>query len=145
MSRFAYSIFCDDIRHEVNGKTSLMGVYQGSLLLQEFPAMLPKLCVVMHVVSHRDNLVKNITFKGILDDSEIFAITLDEAQLQAGAEMAVDLPNIQTKQIQAIGLLTPITFEKPCSLKILIEADGEPIDCAGLEIMEAPSGMQIIS
>src|SRR5436305_181014 len=33
-----FAIFCDDVRHEVNGKQILIGVYVGSIVLQSFPA-----------------------------------------------------------------------------------------------------------
>src|SRR5262245_47170442 len=38
-----YTIFCDDIRQEVAGKTSYIGVYQDSLITNApFPMALPK-------------------------------------------------------------------------------------------------------
>jgi hypothetical protein len=39
-------IFCDDIRHEITGKVSLIGAYAGIMFVQgNFPVTLPKLCV----------------------------------------------------------------------------------------------------
>lgn len=40
------AIFCDDIRHEIGGKISLIGIYGPKLFVREFPAVLPKLCVM---------------------------------------------------------------------------------------------------
>lgn len=34
-------IFCDDIRQESNGKFILIGIYQGTLLTQSMPLMVP--------------------------------------------------------------------------------------------------------
>ena len=34
----AYALLCDDIRKELSGKDILVGVYTGSLLVQNFPA-----------------------------------------------------------------------------------------------------------
>jgi hypothetical protein len=43
---FGNSIFCDDIRQEVNAKQSLMGVYPQVISIQgTFPFALPKLCI----------------------------------------------------------------------------------------------------
>ena len=42
---FAWSIFCDDIRQEIGGKPSFMGVYYGAMYVPQFPIMLPKFCV----------------------------------------------------------------------------------------------------
>jgi hypothetical protein len=42
---FAVSIFCDDIRQEIGGKLSFMGVYYGAMYVPQFPIILPKFCV----------------------------------------------------------------------------------------------------
>src|ERR1700730_6660205 len=42
---FAVSIFCDDIRQEIGGKLSFMGVYYGAMYVPQFPINLPKFCV----------------------------------------------------------------------------------------------------
>ncbi len=39
------SVFCDDIRHEVGEKISLIGVYAADLVVPRMPITLPKLCV----------------------------------------------------------------------------------------------------
>lgn len=47
--RFMHSVMCDDIRQEIGGKISYMGIYGANILLPQFPFMLPKLCFVMNV------------------------------------------------------------------------------------------------
>ncbi len=39
---FGFSIFCDDIRYEMDGKTNFIGAYRGILFLEQLPAILPK-------------------------------------------------------------------------------------------------------
>lgn len=43
MGKIFYGIFCDDIRHEVTGKFTLVGCYSDHLLVAEVPTALPKL------------------------------------------------------------------------------------------------------
>jgi hypothetical protein len=44
---YGHVIFCDDVRREIDGKLTLVGVYNGNLtVFGGFPAVLPKLCVV---------------------------------------------------------------------------------------------------
>ena len=39
------TIFCDDIRYEINGKVTLVGVYAADMVLpNDFPVTLPKIC-----------------------------------------------------------------------------------------------------
>jgi hypothetical protein len=40
MDRHIQTVFCDDIRHEVGGKHSYIGVYSGKLFVPTFPATL---------------------------------------------------------------------------------------------------------
>src|SRR5215469_71646 len=41
-----HTVFCDDIRYEVSGKITLVGVYAGEMgFVGEFPVTLPKLCL----------------------------------------------------------------------------------------------------
>jgi hypothetical protein len=43
------SILCDDVRHEVGHKTSLMGIYDQDIIFDELPALLPKLCLFVRL------------------------------------------------------------------------------------------------
>ncbi len=42
-----YSIFCDDIRHENNGKQILIGLYNADMLIDAFPILLPTFQVLI--------------------------------------------------------------------------------------------------
>lgn len=43
---YGHTIFCDDVRQEIGGKTSLMGIYKGTLVVQgPAPVTLPRLCL----------------------------------------------------------------------------------------------------
>lgn len=46
--------FCDDIRQEVGGKTTLVGVYQEVLIPDEIPCIIPKLCIFMTIITEHD-------------------------------------------------------------------------------------------
>jgi len=43
--KYKYVLFCEDIRQEIGGKVSLMGVLGSKLLTQQFPIGFPKLCL----------------------------------------------------------------------------------------------------
>ena len=45
MNRQVFTTFCDDIRQEIGGKLSYMGVYSSDLYVGGFPITLPKFCV----------------------------------------------------------------------------------------------------
>ena len=46
---YGYSVFCDDVRQEVNAKQSFMGVYPNAMSIHgTFPASIPKLCISIY-------------------------------------------------------------------------------------------------
>ena len=52
---FGYTVFCEDVREELAGRKSYMGIFQGGLgLLTPPPATLMKLMVVVHYFEHVD-------------------------------------------------------------------------------------------
>ncbi|MDY6950872.1 MAG: hypothetical protein SWE60_05125 [Thermodesulfobacteriota bacterium] len=44
---FEYAIICDDIRHEMGDKFSLIGIYGSDIYVAQIPFLFPKLCVVV--------------------------------------------------------------------------------------------------
>lgn len=52
---YGSSIFCDDIRIEINAKHSFIGVYPHALSISgNFPAVLPKLCIATYLYEIND-------------------------------------------------------------------------------------------
>lgn len=68
-------ILCDDVRHEVGNKLSLMGVYGADLCISRLPAMLPHLCIVVML----EGIVKtfhDIQARVLLPDSQPLFLTI---------------------------------------------------------------------
>jgi hypothetical protein len=50
-SRFGHTIFCDDIRNEVDGKVTFVGVYSGTMIFgTPFPVQLPKFGIAVTLI-----------------------------------------------------------------------------------------------
>lgn len=56
-------IFCDDIRREIEGKTSLIGVNNSNQIIvkRKFPVFLPKICLWLTVKTAADAPFKSLT------------------------------------------------------------------------------------
>ena len=52
-------LFCEDIRQEVGGRVSLMGILGTKLYVQDFPLVFPKLCLFIEWGEVKENL--NVT------------------------------------------------------------------------------------
>jgi hypothetical protein len=70
---YGFTQFCDDIRQEVDGKISLIGVYGADLVLPDFPATILQLCIMIRFFEseqHSDMpLDLHIYFPGDADES----------------------------------------------------------------------------
>ncbi|MFZ5936617.1 DUF6941 family protein [Pseudomonas sp. HS6-2] len=144
MTRFAYSVFCDDIRNEINNKISMMGIFGSLMYLQTFPSVLPKLCAVITVSTPADKLFQSVSFKGTMDGNVIFDISLDEAQI---TEMRQNVGLIEVPKVieaKAVVVLSPLHLSGPTKIHVTVVADGEEIECSGLQISQPPEGMTII-
>jgi hypothetical protein len=65
------TVFCDDIREEVTGKKSLMGVYNGAMILGgAAPAIIQQLCILTTIRLDHEMLPKKFTVKIIFEDED---------------------------------------------------------------------------
>jgi len=101
-------IVCDDIREEVGGKHSLMGVFGGDIVLNELPGSI-FLAFYMQYFPDPDEQEKM---------SFAVRLLLNEEQLVSG-KFEVDPTKHKT-----INLVLPralVTFEKECDLRMLVK------------------------
>jgi len=144
MNRFAYSIFCDDIRYEVNNKCSFIGIIGTLMYVPSFPAVLPKLCVSVTASTPRDKPFKSLQFKGCFGETVLFDANLEEEQLNQMHQSAAQVDEAKGLFAQAMFVLSPFHIQEPGKIKITVLADGEDLECSGIQISAAPEGYQII-
>lgn len=135
--RYAHAVYCDDIRHEVGNKTSLIGLYSGQLGASEFPCALPKLCIVISVSTPKEEMFGSLSLTGSFSGTEIFRMEMDKEQIQVVIDQT---PKLQEEGkfflVQLMAILSPLQLEKPGKLTLDLLVDGEKLHCAGLEIIQ---------
>ena len=145
MNRFAYSIFCDDIRHEVNNKSSYIGIIGNLMYIPTLPAVLPKLCVSVSANTPHDQPFESLKIKGTLGETVLFDVDLDEEQLKQMHNQAVNqIDDAKGLAMQALFVMSPLHIQEPGKIKISVIADGVDLECNGMQISLAPEDMQII-
>lgn len=138
------SLFSDDIRHEIGGKVSYIGVYNSALMMPSFPANLSKLCVTVKLLNPPSEPFKEAIFR-VLKDEEILAegvITGEETHKfsqAAGTDDGID-PENRLMAIQSIFVFSPLVVEGPCILRVRVIVDGAELKGSGLRISAAPDG-----
>lgn len=121
-SRWMHVMYCDDLREEVGGKTSYMGVYDGKMLVREFPVMLPKLCVIATVSTpiHKPF--------GIL----LVSVHQDGRRISTARVSKDVLDNWDGDKFLFHFLFPNFRIESPCTLRV--ECTSSDIDADGFDI-----------
>jgi hypothetical protein len=66
---WGFSLFCDDIRVEVGGKLSVMGIYQSDMIFPadvSFPLTVPKFCILIKYFELLDAFSDDLEFRVFL-------------------------------------------------------------------------------
>lgn len=134
------AVFCDEIRIENNGKKIFIGVYSSAMLVDAFPATLPRLTVSLNLLLSSNRHPKDslrfvlLMDEAVLAESEVPADLLSEMRVRA-AERAHDETSIGRLTVEFN--LTPFKVPSPCKLRVRAHADGHEIKTAGLSIQPA--------
>lgn len=119
--RFITAIFCDDIRHEVGSKLSYMGCYQGEIIVQITPVVLPKLCVSVSVSTPKERPFKSLVIRVIQDDDVELArmdISKEDIKGITGSSQFSDKTSTRINLNTAI-VFSPFVIEKPTMLRLV--------------------------
>lgn len=126
----------------MGNKLSLIGVYQGTLLVSDFPVTLPKLCAVIGFVTAAVEPVRAMRIRLLRNDSPILQHDVEEEFLKRDtppvAVPGIDIhPNAQISQINMPLVLSPFVAEQPMILRVRVDADGKEHRGQGLIIRKA--------
>lgn len=133
------SIFCDDIRHEQNGKISLMGIYNGEMYVPAFPITLPKICSYFELRVPPDvdvNLDAILTVMKGPDKINSITITIPSK----GPEVRIMSHGKPCVHMRAVGAMEfpSITFTEPTLLEVIAQIDGKTVIAGRLWITTFP-------
>jgi hypothetical protein len=138
-------MFCDDIRQEVAGKYSIMGVYQADLVAPSsatLPIVLPKLCILIMYFEkpniHKEDL--NVMIYLSHFDEPIFTQTIrrdDIRWVPFQGDRSID-----TDVDPVIAITIPVTFspfvmEKECFIRVRGKLGDETIKLGTLYLRVA--------
>ena len=140
-SRWGFSIFCEDIRDEIGGTSSWMGVLKGSLdVISEFPVMIAKLSVV----------IKYYEVPGIHNEDLEFRIYSTDDVVIAGVKFEKNFREAFSKledefsgEGQLISLeipfeFSPMNFPKPGVLKVRMFDGSQEMKLGSLVVRSSP-------
>lgn len=138
MARYLHTIYCDDVRLEVGNKQSLMGIYTGDLIVPAFPIALPKLCLVVNLVTPIDKPLKELTLRVTKDNETLIEVPVTGDQLTQ-PQLNIIENGEKDDHERRIGfnftlMLTPFSVEKECVLRVLAITESGELKGGGLKI-----------
>jgi hypothetical protein len=141
----AYTIFCDDIRQEIGGKVSYMGVYRGGKLFAHspFPLTLPKFGLAVHYAQKKGHFVRPTSLRVYLPGDDEgkpsieaeFPTVIDELNGDAPPIAGTD-PTFIAAMIQLV--LAPLVITQSGPIKVRAVRGDEMIRLGTLEVHQAP-------
>jgi hypothetical protein len=141
ISRHVETLFCDDIRHELGGKLSFIGVYSGGLYVPDFPVTLPKLCLSVKIITPADEPLRSLSLRVLKDEEVLQEIALNEEQLGAASDSAEDMTEEQKKErvqmAQFVLVFSPIQLDGPCTLRVRAQTEEGELRGVGLKVDKA--------
>lgn len=125
---FVNVIYCDDVRQEVGGKQSLIGVYNTDMILPSLPVTLPKLCAQILVRLPINTTANSVVVKISNGDNVLAEMPIPEGELQrmSGPMLESD------KEIVFLGIgihfqFSPLQLEKADKIQTVAIIDGREI------------------
>jgi hypothetical protein len=142
---FGYTIFCDDIRMEADGKVSFIGSYHmGTLVIHvPFPATLAKFAMGINYMEEREAFSHDIKVKIFMPDQE-------EESDEAAFEFQIERSLIQSAEISegkffrffTPVIVAPLQLMRPGKIKVRAHCGDVVIKMGVLTVSEGQSPLQ---
>jgi hypothetical protein len=146
---WGFALFCDDIRVEIGGKVSLMGLYQAEMFFPNniaLPALLPKMVIVVNYYEAHGSLNEDVSFKVTYgDENNVIAevpvsrrdIIAEQAQAASLAEVSADSERIYNIRLPVT--LSPFRIEKMGRFRVRAHySDGKILRLGSLILRQIP-------
>lgn len=101
--RIVIAQFCDDTRPEVGNKYSLMGCYGDEMIIDKLPALLPKLCVQIKVLTPSSQPFTKLLIRAVLNDQPVAEI---DVPAQKMVQSYLDRTALSEQRLGVVAMIT---------------------------------------
>ena len=134
-----YTIFCDDIREEIGGKISLIGVYQYKKISSAtFPVVIPKLCILVNYqpvrANYQGDMIINIFLPGDDEGRPTVTQVVEKPNLDMIEERVNFIPHIM-----ASFAFSPLVIETSGCIRVFIECEKIKTDMGAIYVSSTKS------
>ncbi|MDE2154664.1 MAG: hypothetical protein KGJ32_02045 [Xanthomonadaceae bacterium] len=124
------TVFCEDVRQEIGGKITLVGVFNGICGINSFPVTLPKIAVMLRVIGPMEAAPDAIGFKAWLGETLIAEVPVTPVIKGVSSEIENQIEiasGVAPRELQFSGkfksmtsflVFAPLHVEGPTVLRI---------------------------
>lgn len=105
-----YGIFCDDIRHEMGNKFTLVGCYGQDMFLRSLPTSLQRICIHFCIQSLDKSPIQSVNLELQQDNKTVHKMDLviNQSPEQHVVNGGFDLLNIEIKEKTTLSLIATV-------------------------------------
>jgi hypothetical protein len=147
---WGFTLFGDDIRLEVGGKMSVMGLYQADMLFPNnipFPINIPKFCVLVMYYEQRGAVEGDVVFKVTYgpENRNLIEFPISRQDLGGQEESVIPPEDVTPEDRERIGhsripiVLAPFTIPEKGRLRVRAHyADGSVLKLGSIAVRQMP-------
>lgn len=135
-----YAIFCDDVRQEVSGKISVIGMYTGEMTAYgATPLSVATFCVLIVYREEPPKEPKTIELKILKEGTSSEVIFSGEVEIPA-LTSELDLAPAQENdaqhflEVMTVARFSPLVLTEPCKIRVRAYADDHEIRLGTLNV-----------
>jgi hypothetical protein len=129
------AIYCDDIRNEVGGKMSYMGVYNNDLLVASFPVSIPKFSVHATLTLPLGTVPESVRVYFMSGEETLTQVDVTRDQIVVPLNPDSDLlPDERKLALNFIFSFAPLLISKQTRLRLKATVDGSEYKGNSLKI-----------
>jgi hypothetical protein len=140
ISRYLDVIYCDDIRNEVGNKFSYIGIYTRELNIPSVPLLLPKLCIVVKVVSDINDPIESVVVRVVItkDHEETELISTGTLIMPHSTELHERDNDSTCVLTQMQFVLSPFQIDEESTLRVKATTEREELLGVALRLRVVP-------
>ena len=120
----------------MDGKITLVGIYQSKMIFPTFPAVIPKLAVIMAASTPITAPFQKLVFSLYKDEEQLQSFEIQPDVLKKAAEDAGSEKNSDARfiEFQFATVLSLINVESTCVFRTSLETETERLEGRSLEV-----------
>jgi hypothetical protein len=133
--RHIFCLYADDIRHEINGKVSLIGIYQGGMnVVGVMPQVLPRLVISSYVNTPVSRPFSDLSVDVLWNDEVLQKVTPPTESLQEMQSTGLQDSEARLLSMQMVFVMQPFEVKGNGKLRVRAHMDGETLESNALKI-----------